>query len=316
MKRQPSPGPEGETERQITAPIEWVTLALAGLIHAAWVAVVVGHDTLTPWGTVAALAVVIAWHGSFQHEVLHGHPFQKQALNDLVGSAPFAVRLPYPLYKRDHLAHHRDQLLTDPELDTESFYVDADRWAGSSRLWRGFVLMHQCLVGRLLVGPIVMNYIVIRGQVREAREGNRTVLRWWLGHAVAVAVMLWLVIGVAGVSAWVYLLGAYLGHSIGLIRSYCEHRWVEGEVSRSAVVRSGPVFSLLFLNNNLHHAHHALPGAAWYRLPALADELGSDDAARAGAGHYRGYREVFRRFLFRPFDHPVHPLERARAGVG
>ena len=28
-----------------------------------------------------------------------------------------------------------------------------------------------------------------------------------------------------------------------------------------------PLLSLLFLNNNLHPAHHAEPGLAWYRLP-------------------------------------------------
>jgi fatty acid desaturase len=74
------------------------------------------------------------------------------------------------------------------------------------------------------------------------------------------------------------------------------------------VVRSGWFFGVLFLFNNLHHTHHARPGVAWYRLPALTEQLGSADVARNGAGFYRGYVEVVRRFAFRPFDTPVNPL--------
>jgi hypothetical protein len=39
----------------------------------------------------------------------------------------------------------------------------------------------------------------------------------------------------------------------------------------------------------------------------LADVLGSDAAAAAGAGWYAGYREVARRYGVRSFDGPVHP---------
>ncbi len=291
-------------------------MLLAAVIHGSWLTLVLAHEAIPTAITIVLLGFVVAWHGSLQHEVLHHHPFRSQRINDLVGSAPLALRLPYPLYKRDHLAHHEARGLTETDLDTESFYIDAERWAAGSRVTRSIALLHHCLLGRLLIGPLVMNVAIVRSQLREARAGNRQVIRWWVGHAVAVAMLLWFVTGVAGMPAWVYVVGAgYFGHSIGLIRSYCEHRWVEGDVSLSAVVRSGPFFSLLFLNNNLHHAHHARPGAPWYMLPEIAGALRSDDAARAGAGYYRGYREVFLRYLFRPFDHPVHPLERARAGV-
>jgi fatty acid desaturase len=121
---------------------------------------------------------------------------------------------------------------------------------------------------------------------------------------------------VAGLPLWVYLLGAYAGHSLSLVRSFCEHRWVSESGSRTAMVRSGPLFSLLFLNNNLHLTHHAQPAVAWYRLSSLADRLGSDDEARSDAGFYRGYWDVFRQYGVRPFDHPLHPRERRAEPAG
>jgi len=93
-----------------------------------------------------------------------------------------------------------------------------------------------------------------------------------------------------------------------LLRSFVEHCAV-AEGTRSAVVKAGPVMSLLFLNNNLHHTHHAQPSTPWYQLPALHRTLDSDDLASQGAGLYRrGYVEVARRNFLRPFCQPDHPL--------
>jgi fatty acid desaturase len=69
--------------------------------------------------------------------------------------------------------------------------------------------------------------------------------------------------------------------------------------------------SLMYLNNNLHHTHHADPALAWYRLPARHRLLCSDELAAQGAGLYRGYGELFRRYALRPFCQPVDPLGRA-----
>ncbi len=67
--------------------------------------------------------------------------------------------------------------------------------------------------------------------------------------------------------------------------------------------------ALLYLNNNLHHTHHERPGVAWYELPAVHRQMGSDAIAAVGAGLYRGgYTEVARRNMFRPFERPDHPF--------
>lgn len=292
---------------------EWRTVVLAIVVHAGWVTVVLGHDQMLWWVSAAALAVLIAWHGSLQHELLHGHPFRNQHLNDMLGSVPIGLRLAYPVYRRYHLSHHRCEQLTDPMEDAESYYFTADAWRGFPRPARWFWVCHNTLSGRLVLGPACETILVYRWQWREVRAGDRELLRWWLAHLTRVALLLAFVLGVAGFPLWLYLIGAYGGHSLGLMRSFCEHRWVSEDGPHTAVVRAGPFWSLLFLNNNLHVAHHAAPDVAWYRLPALADEQDADASAAAEAGLYRGYAEVFRRFLVRPFDHPLHPQQRPAA---
>jgi fatty acid desaturase len=135
---------------------------------------------------------------------------------------------------------------------------------------------------------------------------RREVRRAWFLHVVAVGALI-AVLRVAGVPVWIYMLGfVFGGSSLTALRSFVEHRAVDGP--RSAIVRSGWFFSMIFLNNNLHYTHHQLPGAAWFHLPKLTNDLDADAVAADGAGAYRGYRDVARRFMFKPFDQPVHPL--------
>lgn len=291
--------------------VEWQTVAVAVAVYGCWLTILALHRS-TPWPlTVLSLGVVVTWHGSLQHETIHGHPFRSRRLNMMLGFLPISLRLPYHVYRFSHLLHHACPELTDPIDDTESFYVTAERWRTVGRVRRAFYLAHHTLLGRMLLGPPRQMVRILVFQAREVRRGNLRPARWWAAHAVVVAAVCVFVVAVMGLPLWQYLLGAvYLGHSFTLLRSYCEHRWVDG-ATRSAVVRSGRVFGLLFLYNNLHHVHHAEPGVPWYRLPALADTTGAFEKAAAGAGLYRGYGELAYRFLVRPFDHPVHPAQRA-----
>jgi fatty acid desaturase len=119
-----------------------------------------------------------------------------------------------------------------------------------------------------------------------------------------------IVIRLAGMPAWQYVTGVVVvGGALSLLRSFVEHRAADDDALASAVVRSGRLFGLLYLNNNLHLTHHAVPGAPWYALPRLTATLGADDLAAGGAGLYRGYGEVWRRFALRPFSPPVHPFQ-------
>ena len=291
--------------------VEWQTILVAAAIYGGWTVVTLLHAVMGWPATAVALAVIVAWHGSLQHETIHGHPFGDRRLNALLGSVPLALRLPYPVYRRYHLLHHECEDLTDPTGDTESFYVTAGEWRSMTRAGRALTVAHHTLLGRMVLGPPLEVVRVLAHQARAIRHGDWQLARWWAVHAAAVAALLVFVVSVAGMPLWLYLLGAgYLAHSLTLVRSYCEHRFTANGTTRSVVVRSGRLFSLLFLNNNLHHVHHAEPGVPWYALPARAGATGADAAAAAGAGLYKGYSEIARRFLVRPFDHPVHPTER------
>jgi fatty acid desaturase len=66
------------------------------------------------------------------------------------------------------------------------------------------------------------------------------------------------------------------------------------------------LWSLIFLNNNLHIAHHAYPHLPWYRLPP-AWRLMRESVPDSGL-IFAGYAEVMRRYLFRPYITAEHPF--------
>jgi fatty acid desaturase len=157
----------------------------------------------------------------------------------------------------------------------------------------------------MVLGPLVYGARFWRRFV-ASWPTDRGARRQGLAHLAWVALILTVVVA-SPLPLWEYLLGAgWFGASISLVRSFAEHRAVVTG-SRTAVVRSGRFFSLLFLNNNLHATHHAHPGLAWYRIPAVHAMSTFDQESAAGAGLYDGYGEVVRRFCFRPTWIPVHP---------
>jgi fatty acid desaturase len=124
-------------------------------------------------------------------------------------------------------------------------------------------------------------------------------------------------LGVAGILAWLlwcgvslpaYLLGCVIP-SIALLRlrAFAEHRYADTPEHRTAVVEGSRVLGLLFLFNNLHAVHHRWPAVPWYRLPDLYALNRKAVLARNGGLCYRGYGEVFRRFLLHPHDEVIHP---------
>lgn len=287
--------------------VEWPTLLVAAGCWGGFITLLAVHDRLPDVVVVLAFALLGGWYMSLQHEVIHGHPTPSGLCNSMLVVAPLSLWLPYRLYRDSHLVHHRVEL-TAPGIDPESFYVSTEQWdaaPGPIRLlWRA----NRTMIGRLLIGPALGPPMKVVADLRRSRHDAERA-RMWIVHLIAATAVGWVVFGVAGVPVWQYLLGyVYLGMSVTYIRSFVEHVAVPAPATRSAMVRSNWFFGLLFLNNNLHHTHHSLPGAAWYRLPRLTDEMAAIEAAGQGAGSYRGYGEVMRRFAVRPFCSVVDPL--------
>ncbi len=284
---------------------DWPTIVVAIAFWISLIAVVLANNHLPTVIVVALLAVLGGLYMSLQHEVIHGHPTRVRWLNWLLVAAPLGMVLPLDRYRDTHLEHHR-AVLTDPVSDPESKYVSAEAWQRSSGAYRGLLFVNQTLAGRLTVGVVLSVVRSIRSDLREMRTRS-IVRRAWLLHLVGVAAVV-VVLRAVSMPLWVYALGfVFGGSSLTSLRSFAEHLAVE-HGPRTAMVHSGWFFSLIFLNNNLHYAHHEAPAVSWYRLPALAQELGADTTVAGAAGLYRGYGNITRRYFFRPFVHPVHPL--------
>ena len=292
--------------------IEWPTIGLAAAIHGGWIALVVFHASL-PWWAFAGLAAVLsAWFGSLQHEIIHGHPTRSTGVNALLASPPLWLWLPWPRYRDSHLAHHRDPRLTDPIDDPESRYRTPEAWALIGPAGRALDHAQSTLIGRIAIGPACGIARFLRTEAGALIAGDGGARRAWLVHAAWMAPHCLFVFWICEVPVWLYALGFVQGgFALTLIRSFAEQRAAAQVAHRTAVVEDSALLGPLFLFNNLHAAHHRWPRVPWYRLPALyraeRDRLLADN----GGLVYRGYGEVARRFLLRRHDLPVHPTGRA-----
>ncbi len=295
-----------------TGGIEWRTVGVAAGVTVSFAGIIAVHQSIPVVVTLGLLALASAWYGSLQHEVLHGHPTPWRWVNLMLGGPPLGLAYPFGAYRDTHIAHHRNDVLTDPLLDPESYYVLPEHWDAAGTFRRAALVAMRTISGRLILGPAIYLSGFLAAEVRAAARGD-SLRGWRMARHVLGCMVVLLVVQTTSLPLWEYVLGAgYLGQSVSMIRSFAEHRAMP-DGSRTAVVRSTWFFSLLFLNNNLHLTHHERPDLAWYELPAAHERMRSDAEAAKGAGLYAGYRDVFSRFLVRPFCQPVHPLRRQDA---
>jgi fatty acid desaturase len=288
---------------------EWPTILLAVLIHSAWVSLIWFHAAIPWWMFVAAASIVSAWYGSLQHEIIHGHPTRSAAFNAALAAPPLWLWLPFERYRDTHLQHHRDARLTDPIDDPESRYWTQEAWARLGPIGRAWVLAQTTLAGRLLFGP---SWAIGRFLWTEARMADRRTRRIWLRHSMLLAPFLYWTFWICAVPPWLYVLGVIQGGgALTLIRSHAEHRAAIEPARRTAIVENSFLLGPIFLFNNLHAAHHRWPSLPWYRLPERYRRERAALLAENGGLVYRGYGEVFRRFLLTPHDQPLHPQGRA-----
>jgi fatty acid desaturase len=291
-------------------PIEWPTMALAAVIYAGWLALTWWHAALPLWLVVPLGAWTVCWQSSLQHEVLHGHPTRWRRVNTIIGFPPLALWLPYERYRATHLEHHNDERLTDPLDDPESRYWRPEDWERLGPAGRALVRAQSTLAGRLVIGPFWAMGSFLLAEARGIAGGDRRLVRVWLVHLMGVAgVMAW--VAACGMSPLLYVFGfAIPGTALMLVRSFAEHKADIHIARRTAIVESFGPLALLYLYNNLHAAHHERPWVPWYELPRFYRLSRARLLDANGGLLYRGYGEIFRRFLLRPYQHPVHPLGR------
>lgn len=290
--------------------VEWPTIALLVLCYAVWG---IGTTWAAAWFLPLGMVMVTlaaALHSSLCHEALHGHPTRVRWLNEALVFPALTLSIPYLRFRDTHLAHHRDSILTDPYDDPESNYLDAGVWERLSAFHRAVLNFNNRLIGRLVIGPLVGQVAFMVGDWRAIRGGDRAVLRGWLWHIPALALVIWWMAALGQMPVWAFVLSSYAALSILKIRTFLEHQAHLRARGRTVIIEDRGVLALLFLNNNLHVVHHMHPKLPWYRLPQLYFSNRARYLACNDGYMFRSYGEVFRRYLFRAKDTVAHPLWR------
>lgn len=295
-----------------TAPFDpawpWPTAALLLACYAAWLLLVVHHAELGWLWHVPAI-LLVALHSSLQHELLHGHLTRSRRINELLASPALGLFIPYRRFRDQHLAHHRDENLTDPLDDPESWYLSDKAWQEASAPVRILRRFNATLLGRILAGPALSLFGLYRADLSAIRRGDARVSSAWCAHLPALVPVI-IILHANGVGVLDYaLLVALPGMALLMVRTFVEHRATECIAARTAVVEAGWFMSLLFLNNNLHAVHHRSPATPWYALPARFRESREQVIAAIDGNHYPGgYVEIFRRWSLAPREPIVTPL--------
>ncbi|MBG1232193.1 fatty acid desaturase [Aestuariivirga litoralis] len=289
------------------ARLEWPTIGLIALTYVVIGSLVWFHASL-PWWVILPLGAYAAClHSSLQHEVLHGHPTRSRYINEALIFISPQLWLPYGRYRDLHLAHHNDMNLTCPVRDPESYYVLPDNWDHVAGWKKSLYRFNNTLFGRMLIGPLVSIIQFWSQEFMEMGKGRVDGSGCWFKFAISTALVLAFVHW-CGMPIWQYiLLIAYPSISLALVRSYCEHQAAEDVGHRTIIVEASPFWALLFLNNNLHIAHHERPSTAWYKLPEFY--AAEKQRILQRNGHYlkMGYGAIFRAYLFTAKEEVAHP---------
>ena len=288
--------------------IEWPTAGLIALVYFMLGFVVWYHANLPWWIILPIGSYFAALHVSLQHEALHGHPTGSRLINELLVFVTPHFWLPYERYRQTHLIHHNNEHLTDPRLDPESYYMLPESWAALPGIKQKLYVANNTLAGRMLLGPTIGIVQFWSSEFADIARGDGEKARAWAMHATASAITIWFVVWVCAMPLWQYLLlVAYPGISLALVRSYCEHQAAENVGERTIIVEASPFWSLLFLYNNLHVAHHTRPALAWYKLPAFYRAERERLIASNHGYMMDGYGEIFRRYFLKPKEPVPYP---------
>ncbi|MFK7744968.1 MAG: fatty acid desaturase [Roseobacter sp.] len=286
--------------------IEWPTLIVCLLCYLGF-----GISTFfaTSLGVLASgilLTLALTLYSSFNHEVLHGHPFENEHANTALVFPALGILIPYYRFRDTHLEHHHDPVLTDPYDDPETNYIAPDVWAGWGPLRQSLYRFNNTLLGRMTVGPVIGLISFYHADMVAIVRGNRKIVTGYLFHlAGLVPVALWLGYA-ATMPLWVFAIAVYASHSILKIRTFLEHRAHEKARCRSVVIEDQGLLSYLFLKNNLHAVHHACPTVPWYQLEDHYAQRRSTVLTRNGGYFYASYQDIFRQYFLHAKDPVPH----------
>ncbi|HID9089633.1 TPA: fatty acid desaturase [Enterobacter mori] len=269
--------------------------------------------TLAYWHTLGLLPATVlliwftAWYMSLQHELIHGHPTRFPRLNQLFGTLPLAVWYPYGLYRDSHLAHHRNDCLTVPVDDPESYYFTEQTWASFTPWQKRIIHARNTFLGRLLLAPLLDIVQTLGSAVAAFRQLRLRAMLMWLVHGALLAGLVVWMRHVGFSPVWFVLAVSYPALALTKVRSFLEHRAADDPLARSVINEAGIFWQVLFLNLNYHSVHHDLPGVPWYGLKALYQQNRALYQQRNHGFVVKGYGQWLRQFWDKAVDVTVHP---------
>jgi len=289
---------------------EFPTWLLIFTVYGGWFTTMAYWQVLGLFPATLLLIWFTTWYMSLQHELIHGHPTRFARVNQLFGLLPLAVWYPYGLYRDSHLAHHRNQLLTLPDEDPETYYFSAERWQRFASWQRKIIQLRNTFPGRLLLAPLLDILQTVISMFSAFRRLQFAAMAMWTVHIVLL-VLLFSWIAHCGFSlSWYLLIVGYPALALTKVRSFLEHRAADEPLARSVINEAALPWRLLFLNLNYHSVHHDLPGVPWYGLRKVYLLYREDYQRRNHGFVVRGYGEWLRRFLLKSVDVGQHPHSR------
>jgi fatty acid desaturase len=239
-----------------------------------WVAAIIGGAVwIGQWWAYLAAFVLMAPMDArlaiLMHEAAHRLLFNRKRWNDWVGTwlIAYPVFVPIQLYRRAHVAHHRDEFGPDePDL----------------ALYRPYPCTRRALLRRLGRDAVgISGWKNLRPLLRSAVR--RSPFRRTALSMVAVQAVLWAALWLATGRWWIYPL-LWLApwmtgwRVINRLRSIAEHGGLERSDDRRATTHNVRQtwlarFFLVPYNTGWHLAHHVDMGVPWRNLPAFHAEL-------------------------------------------
>jgi fatty acid desaturase len=270
----------------------------AWTVTAAWVqslGVIVAAAAINRgWAYVAAFLLMgrgFALLNILSHEAAHRLLFSRRRANDGIGrwALAYPAFMPLDLYRRAHMAHHRDEMGPhEPDLG----------------LYSGYPVTRASLTRKLIRDSIgISGWKNLKPLLRGlTRAPSRGVAARIVGAQVVVAVAL-TVIGLELDGIWwlypVLWLAPWLTawRVINRLRAIAEHGGMARSEDRRVtthVIRQTPLarFWMVPYRTGWHLAHHVDPGIPWRNLPALHAELEAAGWVTPELT-YRTYRELW-----------------------
>jgi fatty acid desaturase len=248
------------------------TLAVAA-VYAETIGIIVAAvwiDNLFVWGLAFVLmGRAHAQFAALMHEAAHRLLFRNRRVNDWVGRwlLGFPAFTPIDLYRRGHMAHHRDEFGPDePDIP----------------LYRGYPIARDSMRRKLTRDATGRTgWKLLKGLVRGLRVPDRAVRSQ--AQLIVVTQLVLIAGGVALGHPWVYFLLWFVSYLtvwrvINRFRSIAEHGGMQRSKDRrltTHTVQQSPLSRFFVVPHHIgwHLAHHVDSGIPMANLPKLHAEL-------------------------------------------